>query len=58
MPFALIGFFLGVFGYGSYPYSIVPGWHTKVYAPNTPKKNPISAKGIAKMVWENFTRER
>jgi hypothetical protein len=25
---------------------------------NIPKKNPINAKGIAKMVWENFTRER
>jgi hypothetical protein len=23
-----------------------------------PKKNPINAKGIAKMVWENFTRLR
>jgi len=25
---------------------------------NIPKKNPINAKGIAKMVWENFTRLR
>ena len=24
----------------------------------TPRKNPISANGIAKMVWENFMRER
>ena len=25
---------------------------------NTPKQNPITAKGMAKMVWENFTRDR
>jgi 4-hydroxybenzoate polyprenyltransferase len=36
MPFALIGFFLGVVGYGGYAYSLVPGWHTKIYPPNTP----------------------
>ena len=28
---------------------------TEVYS-NIPKKNPISAKGIAKMVWENFIK--
>jgi 4-hydroxybenzoate polyprenyltransferase len=36
MPFALIGFFLGVLGYDDYAVSIVPGWHNKVYPPNTP----------------------
>ena len=36
MPFALIGFFLGMLGYGDRAFSIVPGWHTKVYPPNTP----------------------
>jgi hypothetical protein len=24
----------------------------------TPRKKPINAKGIAKMVWENFMREK
>src|SRR4029079_16512696 len=30
MPFALIGFFLGIF---SYSFSVVPGWHSIVYPP-------------------------
>jgi 4-hydroxybenzoate polyprenyltransferase len=29
MPFALIGFFLGMFEYSS----VVPGWHTKIFPP-------------------------
>jgi 4-hydroxybenzoate polyprenyltransferase len=33
MPFALIGFFLGV---GSLPQSVVPGWHTIIYPNGTP----------------------
>jgi 4-hydroxybenzoate polyprenyltransferase len=36
MPFALIGFFLGMLGYDNHAFSIVPGWHTKVYPPNNP----------------------
>lgn len=35
MPFALIGFFLGLF-YSDYAVSVVPGWHTVIYGPNTP----------------------
>ncbi len=35
MPFALIGFFLGLFKF-DYAFSVVPGWHTIVYPPNTP----------------------
>jgi 4-hydroxybenzoate polyprenyltransferase len=34
MPFALIGFCLGLF-YSDYAVSVVPGWHTTVYGPNT-----------------------
>ena len=30
MPFALIGFFLGLF---SFPFSVVPGWHNLIFAP-------------------------
>ena len=30
MPFALIGFFLGVY---SLPMSVIPGWHTKIFPP-------------------------
>jgi 4-hydroxybenzoate polyprenyltransferase len=30
MPFALIGFFLGVFSISTY---VIPGWHTKIYPP-------------------------
>lgn len=33
-------------------------WPFKVGCFNNPKKNPTSAKGIAKMLCENFTRER
>lgn len=36
MPFALIGFFLGMLGYDNYAFSIVPGWHAKVYPSNAP----------------------
>jgi len=32
MPFALIGFFLGIF-YMDYATSVVPGWHTLVFPP-------------------------
>ena len=32
MPFALIGFFLGIF-YMDYATSVVPGWHTLVFQP-------------------------
>jgi 4-hydroxybenzoate polyprenyltransferase len=35
MPFALIGFFLGIFKF-DYALSVVPGWHTVIYPPNTP----------------------
>lgn len=35
MPFALIGFFLGMASY-NYAVSLVPGWHTEVFSPNTP----------------------
>ncbi|HMU11329.1 MAG TPA: UbiA-like polyprenyltransferase [Ferruginibacter sp.] len=35
MPFALIGFFLGMVSY-NYAVSLVPGWHTEVFSPNTP----------------------
>jgi hypothetical protein len=30
----------------------------KFFVPNTPRKNPINAKGNANNVWENFTRLR
>jgi 4-hydroxybenzoate polyprenyltransferase len=33
MPFAMIGFCLGLF-YNDYAVSVVPGWHTEVFAPN------------------------
>ena len=33
MPFAMIGFFLGLFYYSDYGVSVVPGWHTTVYEP-------------------------
>src|ERR1700750_1477607 len=29
MPFALIGFFIGMFEYSS----IIPGWHNRIFAP-------------------------
>lgn len=32
LPFALIGFFLGVY---SLPMSVVPGWHTKIFPPHS-----------------------
>ena len=32
MPFAMIGFFLAVFS----TTSVIPGWHTKIFAPQTP----------------------
>jgi 4-hydroxybenzoate polyprenyltransferase len=32
MPFAMIGFFLGLF-YTNYAVSVVPGWHTTIYPP-------------------------
>ncbi len=32
MPFALIGFFLGIF-YNDYATSVVPGWHTVAFSP-------------------------
>jgi 4-hydroxybenzoate polyprenyltransferase len=41
MPFAVIGFFLGIFyaDYSDYAIGIVPGWHTTVYAPHTKQFN-------------------
>lgn len=33
MPFALIGFCLGLFYYSDYAVSVVPGWHTTIYDP-------------------------
>jgi len=38
MPFAMIGFFLGFF-YSDISVSVVPGWHTAVYAPFTKNFN-------------------
>lgn len=35
MPFALIGFFLAVFRGDNASQSVVPGWHTTVFAPET-----------------------
>ena len=35
MPFALIGFFLGIF---SIPHSVVPGWHTLIFSPEELKQ--------------------
>jgi len=35
LPFALIGFFLGVHSF-IFPYSTVPGWHTLIYPPGAP----------------------
>src|SRR5437762_12644266 len=32
MPFALIGFFLGIFK-NNLAFSVVPGWHTTIYPP-------------------------
>src|SRR4051812_11168255 len=33
MPFALIGFVLGLIMWKSYSFSVTPGWHTTVYPP-------------------------
>lgn len=31
MPFALIGFFLGLFSISEYAFSVVPGWHDRIF---------------------------
>jgi 4-hydroxybenzoate polyprenyltransferase len=46
MPFAMIGFFLGLF-YADYAVSVVPGWHITVYSPNFHNLQlPLSREGI------------
>lgn len=46
MPFALIGFFLGLF-YTDYAVSVVPGWHTTVFSPNVNNSYlPLSKEDI------------
>jgi 4-hydroxybenzoate polyprenyltransferase len=46
MPFAMIGFFLGLF-YSDYAVSVVPGWHTTVYSPNLHNMQlPLSREDI------------
>lgn len=47
MPFALIGFFLAFVQLSNYATSVVPGWHTTVYAPNSRQlKFPIGTTEI------------
>ena len=36
MPFALIGFFLGIKHFDNYALSVVPGWHTTIYPQGIP----------------------
>jgi 4-hydroxybenzoate polyprenyltransferase len=40
MPFALIGFFLGIRAFMNHSYSVVPGWHT-IIIPETISKDAI-----------------
>jgi 4-hydroxybenzoate polyprenyltransferase len=47
MPFALIGFCLGFFQITDYAVSVVPGWHTTVYSPETKQLNiPLDKEDI------------
>jgi 4-hydroxybenzoate polyprenyltransferase len=46
MPFAMIGFFLGLF-YSDYAVSVVPGWHTVIHSPNINNSQfPLAAEDI------------